>query len=456
MKYIYTITIFFQLFFWSSDLTAQCPISKYGLIPVWPQGWTNADKNNWYQLMRSKGNGLTQLNFTWAEADNIINTGQLSTYVNFIANLKATYNLKFHLSIKNPSTAVNYVPPAYAGLNFEDTVFTNAYFQFAKTLIDSFANVTDYLSVGVEADIYFNNHPNELDDFATLYQNISDYVHTNYPNIKTSSAVTFENGIVLNDTLWQLTKNYSDNLCVTYWAINSDFTIKSNAVWEIASNINTLIQKSETKPVLIKECGFPSSAITNSSDSMQAYFVKEMFLQTMNKSEIEGLEWQFLADFNSATVNYWVNFYQYNTPEFIGYISSLGFMDTLGIAKPAYNIFLQMMDSVCSVSDINEKELYNSPNEFKLFQNYPNPFNPGTTISWQSPVGGYLTIKIFDVLGKELDTIVDGYYEAGSHSASYIVNSDLPSGVYFYQLKISDQSVKSSQNLISRKMILIR
>ena len=456
MKYIYTITILFQLFYWSSDLKAQCPISKYGLIPVWPQGWTNADKNNWYQLMRSKGNGLTQLNFTWAEADSIINAGQLSTYVNYISILKAAYDLKFHLSIKNPSTGVNYVPPAYAGMNFEDTVFTNAYFQFAKTLINSFANVTDYLSVGVEADIYFNNHPNELAGFADLFNNISNYVDASHPNIKISSAVTFENGIVLNDTLWQLTKKYSDNLCITYWPINNDFTVKSTAVSDIASNINTLIQKSETKPIIIKECGFPSSTITNSSDSMQADFLKEMFLQTMNKSEIEGLEWQFLADFDSATVNYWVNFYQYNTPEFIGYISSLGFMDTLGTAKPVYNIFLQMMDSVCSVTDIDQNEIYNFPDEFKLFQNYPNPFNPGTTISWQSPVGSYLTIKIFDVLGKELDTIVDGYYEAGSHSASYIVNPALPSGVYFYQLKISDQSIKSSQNLISKKMILIR
>lgn len=455
MKFIYLITIIYQLFYCSSDLIAQCPISKYGLIPVWPQGWTNADKNNWYQLMRSKGNGLTQLNFTWAEADSIINAGQLSTYVNYIANLKAIYNLKFHLSIKNPSTGVNYVPQAYAGMNFEDTIFTNAYFQFAKTLINSFTAVTDYLSVGVEADIYFNNHPNELNGFADLYHNISDYVHTNYPNIKISSAVTFENGIVLNDTLWQLTKNYSDNLCITYWPIKNDFTVKSTAVSDIDSNLNTLIQKSETKSILIKECGFPSSTITNSSDSMQADFLKEMFLQTMNKSEIEGIEWQFLADFNSSMVNYWVNFYQYNTPEFIGYISSLGLMDTLGIAKPAYDMFLQMMDSVCSVTEIDQNEIYNFPDEFKLFQNYPNPFNSSTTIRFFVPRQANIKLVVYDVLGKEVVTLSDELKEAGEHSVVFDAN-DLPSGVYFYQFKISDQSIKSFQNLISKKMILIR
>lgn len=78
------------------------------------------------------------------------------------------------------------------------------------------------------------------------------------------------------------------------------------------------------------------------------------------------------------------------------------------------------------------------PEDFALYQNYPNPFNPSTKISWQSPVGSHQTIKVFDVLGRELETIVDGYYNAGSHSTLYIVNSSLTSGVYFYQLKAGD------------------
>jgi len=75
---------------------------------------------------------------------------------------------------------------------------------------------------------------------------------------------------------------------------------------------------------------------------------------------------------------------------------------------------------------------------FQLYQNYPNPFNPSTKISWQSPVGSHQTLKLFDVLGREIETIVDGYYESGPHSTLYIANSSLPSGVYFYQLKAGD------------------
>ncbi|HEX7358111.1 MAG TPA: T9SS type A sorting domain-containing protein, partial [Ignavibacteriaceae bacterium] len=84
-------------------------------------------------------------------------------------------------------------------------------------------------------------------------------------------------------------------------------------------------------------------------------------------------------------------------------------------------------------SDVEDEEVL--PKEFSLSQNYPNPFNPSTTISWLSPVGSWQTIKIFNTLGQEVETIVNEYLEAGLHSKLYIVNSTLPSGVYFYQLK---------------------
>ncbi len=89
------------------------------------------------------------------------------------------------------------------------------------------------------------------------------------------------------------------------------------------------------------------------------------------------------------------------------------------------------------------------PKEFSLLQNYPNPFNPSTTISWQSPVSSWQTLKVFDVLGKEIETLIEGYYEAGTHSTLFIVNSSLPSGVYFYQLKAGDYTE-------TKMMILLR
>ncbi len=92
-------------------------------------------------------------------------------------------------------------------------------------------------------------------------------------------------------------------------------------------------------------------------------------------------------------------------------------------------------DGQFEYSFVVEAEIF-SPDNFYLFQNYPNPFNPSTTIIWQSPVSGKQTIKLFDILGREIEIIVDGYYEAGKHSKLYTVNSALPAGVYFYKIEI--------------------
>ena len=85
------------------------------------------------------------------------------------------------------------------------------------------------------------------------------------------------------------------------------------------------------------------------------------------------------------------------------------------------------------VSVDNESSINNF--DFNLNQNYPNPFNPSTKMSWQSPMSGRQTLKIFDILGREIETLIDEFREAGFYSILYTVNSSLPSGVYFYQLR---------------------
>lgn len=86
--------------------------------------------------------------------------------------------------------------------------------------------------------------------------------------------------------------------------------------------------------------------------------------------------------------------------------------------------------------------------EFELNQNFPNPFNPTTRISWTSPKWSYQTLKVFDILGNEIKTLVDGYKPAGSYSI-YFDASQLISGIYFYQLK-------SDNYTATKKMLLIK
>ncbi len=71
--------------------------------------------------------------------------------------------------------------------------------------------------------------------------------------------------------------------------------------------------------------------------------------------------------------------------------------------------------------------------EYKLEQNYPNPFNPTTTIKWQSPEDGVQTLKIYDVLGNEVKTLVNEFRQAGHYEVSFDARS-LASGIYFYRI----------------------
>jgi len=74
------------------------------------------------------------------------------------------------------------------------------------------------------------------------------------------------------------------------------------------------------------------------------------------------------------------------------------------------------------------------PDRFTLGQNFPNPFNPSTKISWQSPVDSWQTLKIYDVLGNEVATLVNEYKPAGVYEVQFDA-SQLSSGIYFYKLQ---------------------
>ncbi|MGB5530662.1 MAG: T9SS type A sorting domain-containing protein [Ignavibacteriaceae bacterium] len=88
------------------------------------------------------------------------------------------------------------------------------------------------------------------------------------------------------------------------------------------------------------------------------------------------------------------------------------------------------------------------PTEFLLLNNYPNPFNPSTKIKYSIPQTSNLVIKVFDILGNEIETLVNEEKPAGTYELTWnAVN--LPSGVYFYQLK-------AGSFINTKKMVLIR
>ena len=100
-----------------------------------------------------------------------------------------------------------------------------------------------------------------------------------------------------------------------------------------------------------------------------------------------------------------------------------------------------------SVEDVN------LPTKFILYQNYPNPFNPSTTIKFKLPEDGFTTLKIYDLFGKEVATLINDKLSAGTYEVKFssddLKDKSLSSGIYFYQLK-------SGKYSDSKKMILLK
>ena len=88
------------------------------------------------------------------------------------------------------------------------------------------------------------------------------------------------------------------------------------------------------------------------------------------------------------------------------------------------------------------------PTEFRLSQNYPNPFNPSTKIKYSIPQSSNVVIKVFDILGNEIETLVSEENPAGTYELSWNA-FNLPSGVYFYQ-------IRAGEYISTKKMLLIK
>lgn len=123
-----------------------------------------------------------------------------------------------------------------------------------------------------------------------------------------------------------------------------------------------------------------------------------------------------------------------------------------GCAITGNNIFLATSDGIWKrplselITDVSSEN--SIPLNYSLDQNYPNPFNPSTTIRFSIPEAGFVTLKLYDLLGKEVATLVNEFKQPGTYDSQFsIFNSQLASGVYLYKLQ--------TKNFTSIKKLLL-
>jgi len=87
------------------------------------------------------------------------------------------------------------------------------------------------------------------------------------------------------------------------------------------------------------------------------------------------------------------------------------------------------------------------PTQNKLLQNYPNPFNPSTNIQFELPFTSTVSLLVYDVLGREVATLVNGNFPAGKHTIRFDA-STLANGMYLYKLRVDNQEIVRKMTLI--------
>ncbi len=106
------------------------------------------------------------------------------------------------------------------------------------------------------------------------------------------------------------------------------------------------------------------------------------------------------------------------------------------------------MGKIIQIEKATTNENDKLPDNFELGNNYPNPFNPTTLIQYSLPENVFVTLKVFDMLGREVAVLVNAYQEAGYKSVEFDAK-DLPSGIYIYK-------ISAGKFISAKKMILIR
>ncbi len=183
---------------------------------------------------------------------------------------------------------------------------------------------------------------------------------------------------------------------------------------------------------------------------------------------ISGSAWLEAGPLNMTTFNKYKLCYQHidstywiliNEAESAIHSNTLGVWNTSSLSNGDYLIRLTIFDSnndslsalrkvtLTNTTSVNERSSINQ-SQFYLYQNYPNPFNPSTKIKYSIPHSENVLIKVYDVLGKEVKTLLDEYKDAGIYEIEFD-GSSLASGIYFYKITTGSYSE-------TRMMILMR
>ena len=193
--------------------------------------------------------------------------------------------------------------------------------------------------------------------------------------------------------------------------------------------------------------GQPNEVWTGSS-----YFIAAMMYHWGEQTNDARLKERALKTAYGVYYQTWINeqtAYFFNTPEAWNSTNPAQFRaQQYQRPRAIWELLLEIKNPFAALTSVEQPTMAREPASYTLSQNYPNPFNPSTTISFSIPAKWFVSLKVYDILGREVAVLVSEQLSAGNHSRLWNAEG-LPSGVYFYRLQAGSFTE-------TKKLILLR
>tara|TARA_Y100000589_G_scaffold332342_1_gene392009 strand:+ start:4350 stop:5705 length:1356 start_codon:yes stop_codon:yes gene_type:complete len=382
------------------------------------------------------------LTFAWSSIEpnsGIFDLNYISNVLDIANIYYPAYGTKVELQIPTMNTNVKVTPTDLILTDFDDIMMINRF----KTLLDTlFAHIPNVqlsaLNIGNESDIYMGSNAIEYNQYKTFLDSIVPYAKQLYFNLHGESlkvGTTFSyHGLVQTSTssLCQMINNGLDIIALTYYPLNSDFTMKSPSV--VNSDFSSLvgIYSDTLQPIYFTECGYASSDSCNSSNALQAQFYQNVFNSWDNYYDnIKYLTIFKSTDWSQQEVSDLGTFYGITDIKFLEFLKTLGVRtwDNNGTNKPAYETILCELNTRawcsgnCNITGINKKE------EINIIKIYPNPTNGLINIDTKKLIE---KIKIYTVTGNLSFTSDDKILDIHS----------LSNGIYYLSIEFESGKIE--------------
>lgn len=282
----------------------------FGIAPF-PRNGEKATMDDWLDALKTindagaKGMVITK---TWNDLEPAQETYDVTQLVkDFNSNAGDGHEVLFGLQVIN--TVARETPADLQLKPWNDRDVVTRFRELIDALAKSSPKPPKYISLGNEADIYLQQHPDEISAYIDFYKQAAAIVREKFPQAKIGITVTYEGLVKDRRDIIQKLVALSDVAIFTYYPL---IDLKIQPVTATGRSLDALITVAQGKPVVMQEVGFPSSAKLDSSETMQADFFARVITEIKNRPQIAFASLFMLHDFSPMLCEGFVGYYGLN------------------------------------------------------------------------------------------------------------------------------------------------